>query len=375
MGRETRTSGLPSNTRRNSHALDPNRSAMRRASTRRNTLSRPPPLLREVPNTPRNRRVLRTPPPERTGPSWTTRLLQAVVGAARSTAGAVTGSARGASTKLARVAGPATSALRLLMVVAFLGGAVLLGRFVQRHLTTAPAFAVDQIEVSGLARLDRAELLEAAGLRLGLNVFARAPEEIRARLLRHPWILSAEVQRRLPSRIEIAVREREPVALLVVEPCAPTRAGSRQRGEPDPACDEPSALYLISDEARMFKRLTGKDPVDLPVITGVTRERIAGDPDFSRRVLVDAVALLSEYRNAGLKPRSAIGELHVEANDGFSLYVGEDLTYVRLGAPPFTQKLQRLKRVFERLEREQARAEYVYLDNEKRPERVTVRLR
>lgn len=375
MARETRTSGLPSNTRRQSHALDPSRSATRRASTRRNTLSRPPPLLRESPDTPRNRRVLRTPPPERTGPPWTTRLVQFLVACVRTSAGAVSGTARATSTQLARIAGPASSALRLLLVVAFLGGAVLLGRFVQQHLTTAPAFAIDQIEVQGLSRLDRAELLEAAGLRLGLNVFARAPEEIRGRLLRHPWILSADVQRRLPSRIEITVREREPVALLVVEPCASSRANSGQRAEPDPACDEPSALYLISDEAKMFKRLSGKDPVDLPVITGVTRERIAGDPDFSRRVMVDAVALLSEYRNSGLRQRSAIGELHVEANDGFSLYVGEDLTYVRLGAPPFTQKLQRLKRVFERLEREQARAEYVYLDNDKRPERVTVRLR
>lgn len=375
MGRETRTSAMPANTRRQSRPLDPSRSVTRRASTRRNTLSRPPPPMREAPSTPRNRRVLRTPPPERTGPPWSTRLYQLVIAGARNTAGAVTGSARSVSTLLGRVAGPASSALRLLTVVAFLGGAVLLGRFVQRHLTTAPAFAVDQIDVSGLSRLDRAELLEAAGLRLGVNVFARAPEEIRGRLLRHPWILSAEVQRRLPSRIEITVREREPVALLVVEPCASTRASSRPRAEPDPACDEPSALYLISDEAKMFKRLSGKDPVDLPVITGVTRERIASDPDFSRRVMVDAVALLSEYRNSGLWQRSAIGELHVEANDGFSLYVGDDLTYVRLGAPPFAQKLQRLKRVFERLAREQVRAEYVYLDNDKRPERVTVRLR
>jgi cell division protein FtsQ len=202
-----------------------------------------------------------------------------------------------------------------------------------------------------------------------MNVFARSPEDIRARLLRHPWVVSADVQRRLPSRIEIAVRERDPVALLVVEACA----GAAEQGES--ACEEPSALYLVSDEAKMFKRLSGKDPVDLPVITGVTRQRFASDPDFSRRVLVDAVALLHEYRNSGLWQRSAIGEIHVEANDGFSLYVGEDLTYVRLGAPPFTQKLLRMKRVFERLERERARAEYIYLDNEQRPERVTVRLR
>jgi hypothetical protein len=34
-----------------------------------------------------------------------------------------------------------------------------------------------------------------------------------------------------------------------------------------------------------------------------------------------------------------------------------------------------MRQVFDRLEREQASAEYVYLDNEQRPDRVTVRLR
>jgi hypothetical protein len=34
-----------------------------------------------------------------------------------------------------------------------------------------------------------------------------------------------------------------------------------------------------------------------------------------------------------------------------------------------------MKKVFARLEQEHASAEYVYLDNEERPDRVTVRLR
>jgi cell division protein FtsQ len=373
MARETRASGAPLNTRRVSHSLDPNRSSMRRVGARRNSISRPPLALRgQEPSTPRNRRLARAPRPERTGPSLPARLGAAIWRTSSQTVRSALTMSRAAGEALARrVLGPATSLLRALAVCGFVVGAVLLGRFVQQHLTTAPAFAIDQIDVQGLARLERAELLEAAGVELGMNVFARAPEEMRARLMRHPWVVSAEVRRRLPSRVEIVVRERQPVALMVVEACAAERTGR----EDEPGCDEPSTLYLVSDEGKMFKRLSGKDPVDLPVITGVTRQRVASDADFSRAVLVDAVALLHEYRNSGLWQRSAIGEIHLEANDGFSLYVGDDLTYVRLGAAPFTQKLLRMKRVFERLEREHARAEYIYLDNEQRPERVTVRLR
>jgi cell division protein FtsQ len=246
-----------------------------------------------------------------------------------------------------------------------------LARFVQRHLTSAPAFAIDAIDIKGLSRVERSELLAAAGLELGVNVFARSPEDVRARLLRHPWILSAQVERKLPSQIFITVQERAPVALLVVEACSSTSAKS----EDDPACDEASSLYLVSEDAKLFKRLSGKDPVDLPVVTGVSRQRFANDPDLQRRILVEAVALMHAYRDSGLWQQNPLGEIHIEANDGYSLYVGEDLTYVRLGAKPFEQKLLRMKKVFERLEREHARAEYIYLDNEQRPDRVAVRLR
>lgn len=391
--------------RRASAALDPNRSTMRRVSNRRvGRGSVPPPRVSLTPRSahtsddasaPRNRRLPRQ-KRGRTGPKLATRawlwLLALVHGgvaflstrtvALRTRLGvrplhstqADESPALGAEAQSERdeVAPPHTSRLKQVIVVCLaMAGVWGLARFVQRHLTTAPAFAIDAIDVKGLARVDRAELLTAAGLELGLNVFARSPEDVRARLLRHPWILSAKVERKLPSRFAITVQERAPVALLVVEACSSTIA----RSEDDPACDEASSLYLVSEDAKLFKRLSGKDPVDLPVITGVARQRFASDPDLQRRILVEAVLLMHAYRNSGLWQQNPLGEIHLEANDGYSLYVGEDLTYVRLGAAPFDQKLLRMKKVFERLSREHARAEYVYLDNEQRPDRVAVKLR
>jgi cell division protein FtsQ len=131
----------------------------------------------------------------------------------------------------------------------------------------------------------------------------------------------------------------------------------------------------VSDDATVFKRREGEDPVDLPVITGLTRRRLSEDPEAVRRLLVESVLLLSEYRAAGLKGRLPIGELHLGASDETSLYVGDELTLVRLGFPPFGPKLRRMRKVFDRLAHEKASADYVYLDNEVRPDRVTVRLR
>ncbi len=269
-----------------------------------------------------------------------------------------------------RLRRPGMILLRTLGVLLAVGGAVAVGRLLQHHLTTSPAFAIERVDIQGLTRIERDELLEAAGIDVGTNVFARSPEDVQARLLSHPWVASASVTRRLPGHFAITLREREPVALLVLEPCEAGAAAA-----PEASCDEASSLYLVSDEGSLFKRLEGEDPIDMPVITGVERQRFGTDAEFRRTILLRAVALLQLLRDAGLEKRVSIGEIHVEAGEGFSLYVGDELTHVRLGLPPFEQKLRRMKKVFDRLKRERAQAEYVYLDNEKRPDRVTVRLR
>lgn len=366
MAREPSASA---STRRQSGGLEAHRSSVRRVpGSRPSGAARPAPVPRSAPpGKPRNRRVARA-PARPSGPPLGVRLL-ALACALAVRAQRLTGVVAAVLSR--RLPAGPTLAVRVVALLLALGGVVLIGRFMQRHLTTAPAFAIDTIDVSGLKRVDRAELLRTAGIQIGTNVFTRSAEEIRARLLQHPWIVQAEVNRTLPSRFALAITEREPVAIMVVESCGPAARGM----DDDPLCDEPSSLYLVSAEATLFKRVGGKDPVDLPVITGITRKRYSEDPEGQRRILGDALGLLAAYREADLWERSAIGEIHLEPNDGFSLYVGEDLTYVRLGLPPFEAKFRRMKRVFERLEREHARAAYVYLDNAQRPDRVTVGMR
>ncbi|MEC7521519.1 MAG: FtsQ-type POTRA domain-containing protein [Myxococcota bacterium] len=251
-----------------------------------------------------------------------------------------------------RLRGPAEVALRGLVVVAVGVGAVALGRLVERHVRTSPAFAVTEIGLEGHVRLQRAEVLAVAGLAEGRNVFDVSPEEAQAALEAHPWIAEAEVRRRLPGTYTLEIRERQAVALLAV-------------GE----------VFLVSEDGAVFKRVGPEDPVDLPVITGVDRERFTRDRAFRTSVLLEAVALLGDYRGAGLWRREPIEELHVERDDGLSLYVGQGPTYVRLGHGPFRQKLRRLRTVLDELGERGARAAYVYLDNERRPDRVTVRIR
>src|SRR5688572_7459126 len=65
------------------------------------------------------------------------------------------------------------SMLRGLSVLAALAGAVAIGRLVQQHLTTSRAFAIEAVDIHGLTRMTRSEVLAAAGIDVGTNVDAR----------------------------------------------------------------------------------------------------------------------------------------------------------------------------------------------------------
>jgi hypothetical protein len=177
----------------------------------------------------------------------------------------------------AKVATPLAHAGRLTVLIAVAAGAVAAGRLVEQHVRRAKAFETTTIELEGTQRLSRDQVLAAAGLALGKNVFEVSPEQAEERLRSHPFVAEASVTRRLPGSYRIVLQEQELAAVLQV------------------------------------------------------------------------------------------GEQ--------LLLVGQDATAVRLGKAPYAKKLRRLRGIFDKLERDDARPLYVYLDNERRPDRATVRLR
>ena len=199
-----------------------------------------------------------------------------------------------------------------------------------------------------LMRLHIKRVAEAAE---GRNIFEFSSEDARDYLEKDPWISKATVERRLPSTLKIAVVERQPVALLALE-----------------------SLYLVDKNGDVFKQVGVDDPVDLPVITGAEVDRFMSNREYRRQIVMGALALFHDYQLAGLWKRERIGEVHVESELSLTLYVGKDAAEVRLGRSPYRAKLRRLRKIFDRMESERARPAYVYLDNVRRPERVTVRI-
>ena len=115
--------------------------------------------------------------------------------------------ARGASRR-----GPAERALLGLalaaLAAAFAAGAV---------LALPSLFRITRYDIRGARAMSREEILSAALLRGGEPFFSLDPERVRAALEAEPRIAGAEVRRRFPNGLAIELRERVPVATLLVE--------------------------------------------------------------------------------------------------------------------------------------------------------------
>jgi hypothetical protein len=221
-----------------------------------------------------------------------------------------------------------------------------------RKATTADYFAVAEIRITGNSRLTEAEVIGAAAIERGVNIFRVDVEVIAQRLKQHPWVLEAKATRKLPRGLEIGIVERKVEALVLFD-----------------------VPYLVDDAGTVFKRWAPGDPTPSPVISGLSREQLALDGDAVQTAATDAIALARRYRAQGLERVAPLAEIHAEVDGGFSLTIGTDPFYVRFGRGPYRQKLTRLADLLRRLRTDGERPAIIFFDNEIRPDRVSVKLK
>jgi cell division septal protein FtsQ len=103
-----------------------------------------------------------------------------------------------------------------------------------------PVFIVRTVQISGLHRADRAQVLTDSGLDRPGNVFAVDAATIRRKLVGTAWIKDASVTTQLPDQVQVQVQEWEPLAtfhagpqgrlLLLSERAAVLGPGSSKEG-------------------------------------------------------------------------------------------------------------------------------------------------
>jgi cell division protein FtsQ len=118
--------------------------------------------------------------------------------------------------------------------------------FVHDVFTQSEHFQAHQIFVEGGQRLSPRAVTAQADVRPGINVLSVNLTAARKRLLAHPWIAEAEVQRELPSTLRIRIREHEGAAVVDI--------GRR---------------FLLNPQGELFKEWEPSDPAGLPSVSGL----------------------------------------------------------------------------------------------------------
>jgi len=221
-----------------------------------------------------------------------------------------------------------------------------------RWSTTTPLFSLREVRFSGLSHAAEADLMTGSGLRLGANLMALDLAAAARAMESHPWVVSARLSRSLPGTVLAEVAEHRPAAQVQL-----------------------GGLYLLDDEGRVFKRAGPEDGVDLPLVTGLSRDAWLRDRGAAQIRLYSALRLLEAWRAEGLSGAS-LSEVRLEEDGGFSAFAREPagLQEVRLGANDLPLQLHRLSQLRAALARRGEHAARIDLDSQARPEWVSAQL-
>ena len=215
-------------------------------------------------------------------------------------------------------------------------------------LLGAPALQVSRISMRGNERLSSGEVLALVdGLR-GTNILTVDLSAWQKRLLASPWVEEAHLRRLLPSRIDIAVRERRPIGV--------GRLGG--------------ALYLVDAHGVVIDEYgPNYADLDLPMIDG-----LAAVPSDGASAVDDVRARLAGNVIAALQTRPDIGRRvsQIDVSDAHDAVVilENDTVMLRLGEDNFVERIQEYLDLEPTLRERVAEIDYVDLRFD---ERVYVR--
>ena len=183
-----------------------------------------------------------------------------------------------------------------------------------------PYFRLQDIDVTGTR--DREAILAWAGIRTGQSVLRLDPRRLERRLEGHPRIRTAAVRRELPGKLRIAVEERRPLAVVLLEePLFVDREG---------ALFPPEAREMLDDR---------------PYVTGLRPDDLVARPAWTAARLREAAEVLEMWQRHPDWP--AVSEVRPEENGEIVVFPQEAKMTIRFGKEVTEEQFSRLSAVLE----------------------------
>ncbi|MGC1649190.1 MAG: FtsQ-type POTRA domain-containing protein [Candidatus Sulfotelmatobacter sp.] len=191
----------------------------------------------------------------------------------------------------------------------------------------------DNIDVSGLQNVTKAQIMEVMGADIGRNIFFIPLSQQKAQLEQIPWVESASVMRFVPNRLSVEIHERTPVAFA--------RVGPR--------------ISLI-DAGGTLMELPQKHKYSFPVILGMN----PGEPLSTRAPRMKAYnELVQELDSSGARYSQDLSEVDLSDLENLKVRVNDPAgdVLVELGSSDYLKRyktyvshVQEWRQQFQKLE-------------------------
>lgn len=200
----------------------------------------------------------------------------------------------------------------------------------------SPYFELSAIEVRGTERLTEAQVMDLAGISRLPSIFDVPVRHIEEALSRNPWIEEAFARRVFPDRLIVEVKERSPRAIVHL-----------------------GDLHYVDHEGIVFKRVAPGEPMDFPVVTGLSPSDIE-DPE-GKELLARSLELVSLWESSERLGADRISEIHIAKGRGLSVITRGVATEIQFGLDNFPLKIEKLVKLLDRIEEQGIYARYIDL--------------
>lgn len=195
-----------------------------------------------------------------------------------------------------------------------------------------PDYRLSRIEVQTDGTLQREQVLKAAEMREGENIFKVNLARVKERLQQLPQVDEVQVIRNMPAEIDIQIVERKPVAWISTE---------KEIGDPFGS----DAAFLVDARGMLMKeKKLLPEYLGLPVIVGCANESLEAGLSIGSFEAKSALELLRLSTRSFMQTRFQIREIDV--SKGYCLLVTDkNHTTVTFGFDNLDAQLQRLEQL------------------------------
>ncbi|MEW5806437.1 MAG: FtsQ-type POTRA domain-containing protein [Acidobacteriota bacterium] len=204
------------------------------------------------------------------------------------------------------------------------------------YFISSPEYDVMNIKIMGCNYSSCDELKSSIASILRTNIFTIDLEQLKKRLKENPWVEDAAIKKNLPSKIEIEIKEREPVALLLWK----------------------EEIYLIDRNAVPIDFLKPEySKFDFPILIGAETDNLEESVLRIKR----GIAMLETIRDARPSMMDMVSEINVCKGHYFQVRFTDGSPILYLDEETFDENIDHYLSIKDDIARQFDNVEYIDL--------------